>query len=292
MPNLRVIIFNVELGLCAFIKSPTGRTLLIDCGNTSKFSPIKYAVKNELHDVAGEGDYFFTKFILSHPHGDHVDDIEMLKTYKPRILFRQEDYEWEAVEEANSESGAEKIDSYKEWQADYKFPVTNPDWGFNVYHADYLTPKQAKELEESKMVNNSSIPVVITFKGTQYTQKFLFSGDLEQKGWLGLLKRESFKNEIKGTTFFITSHHGHTSGFCKEIFDVMGKPLINIVSTHSGDESVDPAYSKPENAIGIYFGDNIRYMLSTRKDKSICIDVDPTGHAQVGCCDFDDNLED
>ena len=291
MANARVIIFNVQFGFCAFIKSPTGRTLLIDCGNTAKFSPIKHIVENEFIDVADEGDYFFTKFILSHPHGDHVDDIEMLKTYKPRILFRQGDYDWDEVKDANSESGAEKIESYKQWQEDYKLKATKPDWGFDVYHEDYLTPKAAKEIEESKMVNNSSIPVVITFKGTQYTQQFLFPGDLEQKGWLELFKRDTFKNAIKGTTFFITSHHGHTSGFCKEIFDVMGKPLINIVSTHGGDESVDNAYSKPENAIGINFGDTVRYMLSTRRDKNICIDIEPSGYAWVNCCEFDDNFE-
>lgn len=44
MENLRVIIFNVEHRFCAFVKSPAGRTLLIDCGKTAKFSPIQYTV--------------------------------------------------------------------------------------------------------------------------------------------------------------------------------------------------------------------------------------------------------
>lgn len=268
-----------------------GRTLLIDCGQTANFSPIKYLVENELIDTANEGEYTFSEFILSHPHGDHIDDIDRLKVYKPKIICRQKEYDWDAVKEVNTESGAEKVDIYKEWQATYNLPATDPDWGFDLYHNDYLIPKQAEELEKSKMLNNSSMPVLITFTGAKYIQKFLFPGDLEQKGWLELLKRKSFKEAIKNTTFFITSHHGHTSGYCKEIFDAMGKPLLNIVSTHSGDENVEAAYSNPENAIGIDFDGNVRYMLSTRKDNNICIDVESSGYAWVGCCQFDDNLE-
>jgi hypothetical protein len=290
MGNLRVIIFNVEHGFCAFVKSPTARTLLIDCGKTAKFSPILNVINNEFSDVSVEGEFYFSEFILSHPHGDHIDDIERLKIFKPRLISRQKDYDWEAVKDVNSDSGAEKVEIYKDWQATYNREALEPDWGFDLYQSDFLTPGQAKQLEESKMVNNSSIPVVITFKGTQYQEKVLFSGDLEKKAWIELLRRQSFKNAIKGTDVFITSHHGHSSGYCKEIFEAMGKPIVNIVSTHTGDESVETAYSSPDNALGIEIGGIKRYMLSTRKDGSICIDVGSDGKFWISLNKYTDNL--
>lgn len=290
MSNLKVIVFDVEHGFCAFIKSPTGRTLLIDCGKASKFSSVKYSIDNELQDCVDEGNFYFSKFILTHPHGDHLEDIERLADYPPRTMFRQNGYDWNEVKESNSESGKEKVDTYQEWQEIYNQPASEIDWGFDIYHKDYLTPSQAKALDKSKIVNNSSIPVIITYQGTRYSKKFLFAGDLEEKGWLELLKRQSFKDVIKGTDFFITSHHGHSSGYCKEIFEAMGKPILNIVSARSRDESVEAAYSSNENAQGTKINGNKRYMLSTRNDGSISIEVDSEGKYSLWCDNFWDNL--
>ncbi|NQT56522.1 MAG: hypothetical protein HQ551_09870 [Desulfobacteraceae bacterium] len=290
MPDLKVIVFDVEHGFCAFIKSPTGRTLFIDCGKAAKFSPIRYVANNELSDCVDEGSFYFTKFILTHPHGDHLEDIDALIDYPPKLMFRQDSYDWAKVKESNSESGAEKVDTYDEWQKTYNQPGTDINWGFSIYRGDYLTPSQAEALEKSKMVNNSSIPVIITYQGSQFTEKFFFAGDLEKNGWLELLKRQSFKDAIKGTDFFITSHHGHSSGYCKEIFEAMGKPIINIVSARSRDESVESAYSSSDNAKGVDFNGQKRYMLSTRNDGSICIQVDSEGKYSLWCDNFSDNL--
>ena len=290
MPDIKVIVFDVEQGFCALIKSPTGRTLLIDCGKASKFSPIKYVVENEQDDCVDEGKYYFSKFILTHPHGDHLEDIDNLIYYPPRVMFRQSSYDWNKVKESSTKTGSEKVDTYQGWQRTYNQPASEPDWGFQVYHKDYLTPCQAEELEKSKMVNNSSIPIIVTYQGTEYSEKFLFGGDLEQKGWLELLKRESFRKAIKNTDFFITSHHGHCSGYCKEIFEAMGKPILNIVSARSRDESVESAYSSSDNAKGTKVNGQTRYMLSTRNDGSICIEVDSIGKYYLWCDDFTDNL--
>lgn len=288
MRDLSVTIFDVEHGFCAFVKSPTGRTLLIDCGRKKNFSPIQYIVDNELTDTVDEGDHHFTKFILSHPHGDHLEDIEMLKKYPPRVVFRQKSYDWDKVKEVNTKSGAISVDSYKTWgvEGDYTGTADPIDWGFDLYHSDYLTPSEAKKLEETKMVNNSSIPVIITYQGTEHQEKFLFAGDLEVKGWQKLLELKSFKDAIRGTDFFITAHHGHSSGYCKEIFEAMGKPIVNIVSAHSGDESVEGCYSTPDRAVGIVRDDKRRYMLTTRNDGSIRVSVNSTGKYSISFKSF------
>lgn len=130
MPNLKVIVFNVEHGSCAFIKSPTGRTMFIDCGKATNFSPIRYVVNNELSDCIDEGSYYFTKFVLSHPHGDHLEDIDALIDYPPRLMFRQDSYDWGKVKESNSISGSAKVDTYDRWQKTYNQPGASIDWGF------------------------------------------------------------------------------------------------------------------------------------------------------------------
>jgi beta-lactamase superfamily II metal-dependent hydrolase len=204
-------------------------------------------------------------------------------------MFRQADYDWTKVKEANTKSGKEHVDTYKTWQETYNQPAPKIDWGFDLYHHDYLTPAKAKEVEETKIVNNSSVPVIITYEGTEHQEKFLFAGDLEENGWKELLSRKSFKDSIKGTDFFITAHHGYSSGYCKEIFDAMGKPIVNIVSAHRGDESVETAYSKSDNAHGITINDEKRYMLTTRSDGSIKIDVNSEGKYSLSLKQFADN---
>lgn len=292
MGDLNVTVFDVEHGLCAFIKSPTGRTLLIDCGRKAKFSPIKYIVDYERADAFNEGAFYFTEFVLSHPHGDHLEDIDMLIKYPPRLITRQDAYDWAEVRKVNSEKGRAAVDTYRSaWSniGTYSGPVI--DWGFNYDHGNYLTPAEAKQLQETKMVNNSSIPVIITYTGSKYRDKFLFAGDFEEKAWKELLRRQAFKDAIKGTNFFITSHHGHTTGYCKEIFEAMGNPIVNIVSAHSGDESVEGAYSDSKNATGHTSNGVPRYMLTTRKDKSIRISVNSIGQYRLWCEDYADNVK-
>lgn len=297
MSDLRVIIFNVEHGFCAFVKSPTGHTLLIDCGKASKFSPIKYVLDYELDDTIEYVNkyncrYKLTEFILSHPHGDHVEDVErLINSFKPGIIFRQEDYNWEAVKNDNTEEGAKNVGKYKEWQETYTVPVDGPNWGMKLYYSKYLTPLQAHAVDKAKFVNNSSIPVMIEFQGSKFKEKFFFSGDLEEAAWKVLLEDEAFKNALKGTDFFITAHHGHSTGYCKEIYNVMGKPIVNIVSARRRDESIEGAYSKPENAIGAKFNGEIRYMLSTRKDGTIFIEVDSEGKYSIWGEKLEDNIK-
>jgi hypothetical protein len=81
-------------------------------------------------------------------------------------MFRQDTYDWGKVKESNSESGTENVDTYDKWQKTYNQPVSAIDWGMNIYYQSYLTPSQAEVLDKSKMVNNSSIPIIITYKGT------------------------------------------------------------------------------------------------------------------------------
>lgn len=69
----------------------------------------------------------------------------------------------------------------------------------------------------------------------------------------------------------------------------MGKPIINILSVHSGDDSLEPAYSKSDNAHGISINNEQRYMLITRNDGSIRIIVNSEGKFNLSFKHFADN---
>lgn len=286
MGKLRVIVFNVEHGFCAFIKSPNNYTLMIDCGSTENFSPIKYVLENEMDGVTKYNGHLLTKFILTHPHDDHLSDIDRLKKdLKPGIILRQK-YDWEEIKTGDDEY--ENLDSYVTLQEDYNQEVINkPTWGMTLSHGLYLSPQEARNLDKSKFINNSSIPTFIEYNGW----KIVFPGDLEKSGWIKLLANDSFKNLIKGTSFFVTSHHGHSSGYCKEIYESMGKPHFNIVSANSRDTSVEDAYSKQENARGVQHKGEIRYRFSTRNEGNIIIEVDEKGNASYDFLEIPDNIK-
>lgn len=279
---LRVIIFDVEHGFSTFVKSPTGHTLMIDCGKTSDFSPVNYILKNELGGTVIRNGHRLTKLIVTHPHDDHIEDIANLTSkLAPSILQRQR-YDWDAIKEPDAQSGEyENLDHYAVWQTKYSEPVNDePDWGMQI-ETFFLTPKDSLALDDTKYVNNSSIVTVVSFEGTEFTEKFLFGADVEQAGWEALLKRASFKSAVSGTDFFIAPHHGHTSGFSTALYDAIGKPILNLVSVHSRDENVDSRYSSKDYASGVEFDGERRYMLSTRNDGSIFLDVGSDGKFSV-----------
>ena len=147
----------------------------------------------------------------------------------------------------------------------------------------FLTPDEAIEIDDEKFINNSSIVTVATVTGSKYTEKFLFGGDMETAGWEALLDKDNgrLRKAVKDTDFFITSHHGHKSGFSEELYKAMGKPLLNIVSIHRGDEKIDTRYSQEEYAKGIGPENNKRRCLTTRQDGSITVTVSADGKFSV-----------
>lgn len=284
LKKLRIIIFNVEHGFCAFIRSPNGYGLLYDCGKGKYFSAIEYILRNE--SITCFNGFPLAQLIVSHPHDDHIEDVEALVSkFMPAIIFRQQ-YDWEEIKQ-NSGEDYGSLDVYSDWQSVYSYPITQqPDWGMDVQIGPYLTPTETKNIS-GNFVNNSSIPLFISYKGW----KIAFTGDLEKAGWFELIKRADFRSRLQGTNFFVTSHHGHCSGYCKEIYEVMGKPFVNIVSVHSRDDSVESAYSSPSNAIGIQWNGETGYMLTTRKDGTVSIEITEDGKATYNLNHLPNNLQ-
>jgi beta-lactamase superfamily II metal-dependent hydrolase len=285
---MKVMIFDVEHGACAFVKTPTNHTILVDCGCTEGFSPALYIAEHELGDAAGWNGHTLTQMVVTHPHDDHITEVEAIKQHcSPAFLLRQ-NYDWEEVKTA--EDDYDNLDTFTAWQKTYTTPVTQyPDLGLK-FEWFMLSPSEAKQVP-GQFVNNSSIVLVLTVTGTKFKEKFLFGGDMETAGWEALLKKNAnFRNAVKDVDFFIVSHHGHQSGFSELLYAAMGrKPYINIVSIHHNDEHIDDRYKQEAYASGTKVNGEDRRMLTTRRDGTITVNVTDEGQFWISIEHLADN---
>jgi beta-lactamase superfamily II metal-dependent hydrolase len=287
---LRVTIFKVERGFCAFVLSPNKYGLLIDCGTSAAFSPLKYLAEKEIPNLTKFTDRNLAYAVISHPHEDHISDIKRLIDLHPAILAGQV-YNWDEIRDLEHKDHNENLDVYGRWRSELLKTNEQPrpgqtlDWGMQLWHS-WLTVKEAKKVnpDTQKFVNNSSIAVKLEYNGW----KFFFPGDLMEEGWKELLKRPDFVSALKGTRIFVASNHGSQSGFTQEIYDVMGKPIINIVSEKPGEE-VYGAYSDFGHSVGMNWNGEIKRVFSTRNG-SIVITINDDGTAKVGQYNLGNNL--
>lgn len=271
----KLIIFDADHGFCAFAKTPTNETLLIDCGSAADFSPVSYVKDNEMPTEALQRTYPLTKFILSHPHDDHITDIETLTgELPPQILLRHR-YDWNEVKANPRGKRYEALDHYAKWQSGYNSKASPVEWGMRIITSPSLTPEEAKKIDEQKFVNNSSIPVILEYNGF----KIVLPGDLETAGWQALLAKDEFRAAIANTSVLVASHHGHSSGYCPEIFHATGKPRFAYASLRTGNESVCDAYRSESNVKRVNYNGEARRFFTSRRDGSLIIEVDQNGKA-------------
>jgi beta-lactamase superfamily II metal-dependent hydrolase len=295
---LEIIIFNVERGFCAFVISPSKYGLLIDCGRSNNFSPLKYINDKLISKVTpyvlnGATSYKLTKFICSHPHDDHISDIDYLKNnLPPAYLQRRVFNPWDQVKDPENKDpeAYANLDVYGAFSDTYTVkPTAYPNWGFDltVYS---LTDAQVKEVNEDRQIftNNSSYIVVLKYAN----RGIAFTGDMEADGWAKLLDVDkSFCDSLKGLDIFVTPHHGHKSGFYQGLYDLMGegKPIINLVSEKSGDE-VYNVYSDDKHSTGIKIDGETRRCFTTRQG-TIFLTIGDDGTLSIKQEELPDNLE-
>lgn len=75
---MKVVIFNVGGALSSYVETKT-KKIIVDLGKSSDFSPVNdfllplFKKKNE---KSTNGKYQVDQLILSHPHLDHISDLE------------------------------------------------------------------------------------------------------------------------------------------------------------------------------------------------------------------------
>jgi len=304
MSELICTIFNVEHGFAAFVRSPNGYGLMIDCGSRPNFSPIKWIRK---HYNTGKGNITYyerrrtAKCVVTHLHADHLDDVGSFKRTedKPKTLLWDKEtlkfVDEKIKEEAKTDEQKRKqkaLKAFKKLSADYTEEGTSPNWGFDFLRTrqlPYAAAKRASGDDRDKIINNRSFITTVGYAG----KRILLPGDMLAEGWSEVLGDKSFTDMLKDIDFFVASHHGHESGFAKEVIDRTGRPDIFIISARRGDKSVCDSYSSATYAKGYRIeGEKERSRsVSTRKrQRSIEITIWDDGSSRIRLLEAKNNL--
>ena len=263
--SLEILIFDVKHGNAIYIRTPNGKDVLIDCGSNDSngFSPSDY-IKKQNRTI----DYL----IVSHPHCDHISDIEnFVKYHKPDLLDRPQ-MSLSKILEANQESCEDRVNTYFKFQESYSKSVdeeNNPENDTFGGGASFINFKS--NADESN-INNLS--VVSFLKYLNFI--ILFPGDIEEKRWKQLLDNEKFIELLKKTDIIVASHHGRDSGYCKEIFNYFSPYLTIISDGRFTETSATSKYSEKSRGWEVWKSNGkkiTRNVLSTRNDGAIKINV-------------------
>lgn len=203
---------------------------------------------------------------VTHPHADHLDDVETAldENFRPLGVHYQ-DYDWADVKKREKKELEYKIDDFLELRKKVPFKSYAGNASLNYWR---YTPAEAKkQFGEATYVNNSSLFFV--YKWQDF--KIALTGDLESDGMAGMVGTKAVQDAAKGTDILIPSHHGHKNGFPTEWVEKMGKPYVSIISVQERDKSVDTRYNSSDFAQGVTFGLQTRYSLTTRNDGNILV---------------------
>jgi hypothetical protein len=293
MKKLECMIFNVEHGFCAFIKSPNDYGLMIDCGERLGFSPIKW-VRQHYNYGNGNIEYFegrrIAELVLTHLHADHFSDVGSFHgpaKDRPKILNRDKKtlkFIDEKIKEEKDSSRRKLLQNFKKFQAKYDQDVkSKPDWGFDFFDTYQISYDDAVDINENrdKIINNRSYLIGIEYAG----KKILIPGDIEEDGWEKAFGYSRVRKILKGTNFLVTSHHGRESGCNSNMLKYTGIPDIYIVSARARDDGTFyQFYSNPKNSKGymVTGDDKPSHVVSTKKrNRSLKLVIDEYGRTKI-----------
>ncbi|MCP4897524.1 MAG: hypothetical protein GY906_11180 [bacterium] len=217
--SLGVLFHNVGHGQSIHIATPKKQTVVIDLGASDGNSPLTWLNKktSTIHFL-----------ILSHPHGDHLQEIDLLNSrnikvgqlQRPKWLTRKQ------ILDGNQGSFAKTVESYLTFSSDFTTTVPkekrigNP----SVNGGASISTFYSKDHDDGNLNNHSAV-VVIQYLGL----KIVIPGDNETASWESLCQQRDFLEAVKGCHVLVASHHGRESGFYAPLMTKL-KPVICVLS--------------------------------------------------------------
>lgn len=195
---------------------------------------------------------------------DHISDLPNLRrAVRIELLRRNRSITSTQLQRLKEETGPIKpamksllsmLESYTSHVTD---PPSFPEVAFETFCCTY--PADFRD------TNNLSL---VTFLATPMSN-FLIPGDIEKPAWEKLLQNPNCCNRLRTVSVFIASHHGRTSGYCREVFDYCS-PRVVIFSDGSRQYATqEEANTYGAHASGVSFKGNNRRVLTTRNDGTI-----------------------
>lgn len=258
--KLRFKIHDVGHGGCFSLLHENGNSMLWDCGHQSSNRPSTFLPQEGISRV--------DRFFVTNYDEDHISDLPLLRqNVSLPLLHRNTSIDAPDLRSLKRQNGpiSDAMESMLNMIETYTGgpPATPPSFP-NVDFTTYWN-----SFDQFEDTNNCSLVTFLSCNGL----KFVIPGDVEKAGWLKLLERESFQNELRDVKIFIASHHGRENGYCEEVFDLCS-PSVVIFSDDNikyATQEMSSVYAK--HCSGIQFNGQTRYVLSTRNDGSVWWDL-------------------
>lgn len=253
---MRFQVFDVGHGFCALLTADNGNVVLLDCGHSDSFRP-------SLH-LAATGCTAVEALVITNFDHDHVSVLPNLLSLLPvQTLYRNRAIPTDALVRLKLEGGPlshglrSALDLHSRYTADLAAPLDFAGAQIRTYCNSYPAFTDT---------NNLSMATFLFYDG----MGILVPGDLERPGWLELLKRPEFREDLARTQILVASHHGRESGYCAEVFSFCSPDIVLISDEAKQYESQENTYSC--RAKGLQWSDgSIRRILTTRRDGHITV---------------------
>lgn len=310
MGELKIWFLDVGHGDCAYIALPNGARMMIDCGGGDNNWPSKmlkyYEISKTDNPAAIPNEskkYGLDSLTITHPHGDHIGDIEAIHDEIGFFMLRG------GYSKIIDQIKLDKIDFRKRGQSaakkfveivkQYTHPIdTNKDR--IAAAAPECTVSASRFIEYSDDIDLNELSWFVSFEIGGH--KVLFTGDMTSDGINKILasdRASEFRTIVNGTTILKVPHHGRENGCSQEMFNLFGdKPLLCIASDevlndrNEGTSNIDwyteRTSDKKVNIDGVMQN---RKVLTTRNDKDIYLKLDDNGNLYVGTNCFKDKKD-
>lgn len=274
MSETKMTFFDVGHGSCAHIQTPNGKNILVDIGGSDDFSPAYHLAYVERIGI-------LDALVITHPHEDHYHDIMNLERYgiKPRVLSRTKSG-FPIDRTKLDEKDRDKVDYINAMNDSYTKAVEPDEDPFlacvngGLKWQSFYPDQSDRDREDP---NTFSGIYVLTFGG----RKIILTGDNNKEILERMVKNRDVANAVKNADFLLAPHHGRTTDFCSDFFELVN-PAATIISDKccEHDSQVDSAEAY-NNGRGIWLNGEARYVLTTRKDGNIVLRITDQGSFSI-----------
>jgi beta-lactamase superfamily II metal-dependent hydrolase len=268
---LLIVVYDVEHGSSCFIQTPDDKNIVVDLGvgsykrSDDTFSPLahlwnKYRVRHL--------DYV----IVTHPHRDHLDDIDNFDAFSPRVLHTPRHLSDNEIRVANKPSESAIIEQFLKIRARYSHPVAADQELVSAANAGGVEFQFFQPFSCGRgNLNNHSLVTIVSYANS----KLIIPGDNEAASWNELLERPAFVRAIRGCDILIAPHHGREAGYCANLFQHI-RPKLTIVSDGPGSEtSAVSKYCQQSTGWDVFSrssgAESRRYCVTTASDETIVL---------------------
>jgi beta-lactamase superfamily II metal-dependent hydrolase len=204
-------------------------------------------------------------FFVTNYDEDHINDLVALRNrLNIQALYRNRSISTDQLRSLKLSGGpiSPSMEAFLEMNETYihDLPAPPPEFPrvtFTNFYNTYST--------EFADTNNLSLVCFVTCGDT----KFIIPGDIERKGWLGLLAQPGFISELGDVSVFVASHHGRESGYCAEVFHYCTPDVIVFSDSNIKHATQEMSNTYSSHASGMYFNNKLRSVVTTRNDGDI-----------------------